>query len=140
MPEIRHLPEAPTGRRPLAPGAGIDAHRHDTHQIVYACRGVLSVTTSAGTWVAPANRAIWVPAGTVHEHRAHGDTDLRLVGLTGNPLALDRPAVLAVDPLLRELIIAYTDVSSPVEGVSSTDGASVPDRAGDRRGTNGGPS
>ncbi|MCK2220876.1 helix-turn-helix domain-containing protein [Actinomadura sp. ATCC 31491] len=108
MPEIRHLAQAPTGRRPLAPGGGIDAHVHDTHQIVYACRGVLSVTTGAGTWVAPANRAIWVPAGTVHEHRAHGDTDLRLVGLTGNPLALDRPTVLAVDPLLRELIIAYT--------------------------------
>ncbi|MFI7634644.1 AraC family transcriptional regulator [Nonomuraea sp. NPDC049400] len=108
MPQIRHLSEAPTGRRPLAPGAGIDAHRHDTHQIVYACRGVLSVTTGAGTWVAPANRAIWIPAGTVHEHRAHGDTDLRLVGLTGNPLGLDRPAVLAVGPLLRELIIAYT--------------------------------
>ncbi|GAA3208000.1 AraC family transcriptional regulator [Nonomuraea helvata] len=108
MTEIRHLSEAPTGRRPLAPGAGIDAHRHDTHQIVYACRGVLSVTTGAGTWVAPANRALWIPAGTVHEHRAHGDTDLRLVGLADNPLGLDRPAVLAVGPLLRELIIAYT--------------------------------
>ncbi|MFC4007549.1 AraC family transcriptional regulator [Nonomuraea purpurea] len=108
MTGIRHTPEAPTGRRPLAPGAGIDAHRHDTHQIVYACRGVLSVTTGAGAWVAPANRAIWVPAGTVHEHRAHGDTDLRTVGLTRNPLGLGRPAVLAVGPLLRELIIAYT--------------------------------
>ncbi|MEV1177303.1 helix-turn-helix transcriptional regulator [Nonomuraea sp. NPDC049784] len=108
MTEIRHLSEAPTGRRPLAPGAGIGAHRHDTHQIVYACRGMLSVTTGAGTWVAPASRAIWIPAGTVHEHRAHGDTDLRLVGLTDNPLGLDRPAVLAVGPLLRELIIAYT--------------------------------
>jgi AraC-like DNA-binding protein/mannose-6-phosphate isomerase-like protein (cupin superfamily) len=108
MRKIRHLSEAPTGRRPLAPGAGIDAHRHDTHQIVYACRGVVSVTTDAGTWVAPASRALWVPAGTVHEHRAHGDTDLRLVGLTANPLSLDRPAVLAVGPLLRELIIAYT--------------------------------
>ncbi|WP_336209152.1 AraC family transcriptional regulator [Nonomuraea sp. LPB2021202275-12-8] len=102
------MPEAPTGSRPLAPGGGIDAHRHDTPQIVYACRGVLSVTTGAGTWVAPANRAIWIPAGTVHEHRAHGSTDLRLIGLTGNPLGLARPAVLAVGPLLRELIIAYT--------------------------------
>ncbi|MEV5496370.1 cupin domain-containing protein, partial [Nonomuraea fuscirosea] len=116
MPEIRHLPEAPTGRRPLPPGAGIDAHRHDTHQIVYACRGVLSVTTGTGIWVAPANRAIWVPAGTVHEHRAHGDTDLRLVGLTGNPLGLERPAVLVVRPLLRELIIAYTDPTGPSDG------------------------
>ncbi len=78
-------------RRPLAPGGGIDAHRHDTHQIVYACSGVLSVTTDAGTWVAPASRAIWIPAGTVHEHRAHGNTDLRLVGLTGDPLGLAGP-------------------------------------------------
>ncbi|MEV0596492.1 AraC family transcriptional regulator [Nonomuraea cavernae] len=110
MMEIRHLPEAPTGRRPLAPGTGIDAHRHDTHQIIYACRGVLSVTTGAGTWVAPASRAIWIPAGTVHEHRAHGRTDLRLVGVsdTDDPLGLARPAVLAVGPLLRELIIACT--------------------------------
>lgn len=112
MSEIRHLPLAPTGQRPLAPGAGIDAHRHDTHQIAYACRGVVSVTTDAGAWVAPANRAIWVPAGTVHEHRAHGDTDLRLVGLTRNPLGLDRPAVLAVGPLLRELLIAYTSAAT----------------------------
>ncbi|SDI06984.1 AraC family transcriptional regulator [Nonomuraea jiangxiensis] len=121
MTEIRHLPQAPTGRRPLARGAGIDAHRHDTHQIVYACRGVVSVTTGAGVWVAPANRAIWIPAGTVHEHRAHGDTDLRLVGLTGNPLGIDRPAVLAVGPLLRELIIAYTDTTTT--GDPTGDGA-----------------
>ncbi|MER6582740.1 helix-turn-helix transcriptional regulator [Nonomuraea sp. NPDC001023] len=114
MPNIRHTPVAPTGRRPLAPGTGIDAHRHDTHQIAYACAGMLSVTTDAGTWVAPANRAIWVPAGTVHEHRAHGSTDLRLVGLTDNPLGLDRPAVLAVGPLLRELVMACTDDDAPV--------------------------
>ncbi|MFC4119584.1 AraC family transcriptional regulator [Nonomuraea zeae] len=131
MTGIRHLPEAPTGRRPLAPGTGIDAHRHDTHQIVYACRGVLSVTTGSGTWVAPANRAIWVPAGTVHEHRAHGDTDLRLVGLTRNPLGLDRPAVLAVAPLLRELIIAYTDDDPDRPGDHPED-ADPDDRPGER--------
>jgi len=51
-----------------------------------------------------------VPAGTVHEHRAYGPTDLHLVGLPAseNPVGLDAPAVLAVGPLLRELIIAYT--------------------------------
>ncbi|HEY1178858.1 MAG TPA: helix-turn-helix transcriptional regulator, partial [Phytomonospora sp.] len=91
-------------------GSEVDAHRHDDHQIVYAGRGVLSVTTAEGSWVAPATRAIWVPAGTVHEHRAHGDTDLHMVGLpvAANPLALTAPAVLGVDPLLRELILAYT--------------------------------
>lgn len=110
MPEIRHTPVAATTVVHLAPGSEVDAHRHDDHQIVYAGRGVLSVTTEAGRWVAPATRALWVPAGTVHQHRAHGVTDLHAVGLPArvNPLGLHTPAVLAVTPLLRELIIAYT--------------------------------
>ncbi|MFI7521159.1 AraC family transcriptional regulator [Micromonospora globbae] len=110
MTQIRHQPVAPTDTRRLASGGAIDAHRHDDHQIVYARRGVLTVTTSAGTWVAPATRAIWVPAGTVHAHQAHGELELHLVGLpaTENPLALDVPTVLAVSPLLRELIVAFT--------------------------------
>ncbi|GHE14726.1 AraC family transcriptional regulator [Streptomyces alanosinicus] len=110
MTEVRHEPIAPTRTQQLASGAEIEAHRHDEHQIVYAGRGVLSVTTSTGSWVAPATRAIWVPAGTVHAHQAHGDLELHLMGLPAweNPLRLDAPAVLAVSPLLRELIITYT--------------------------------
>ncbi|MBV2366474.1 AraC family transcriptional regulator [Streptomonospora nanhaiensis] len=110
MPEIRHTPQAPTSTRPLAPGEVIGAHRHDDHQIVYAGSGVLAVTTDEGTWFAPGTRAIWVPAGCVHAHRAHGRLDLHLLGLPAdtNPLRLDAPTVLAVSPLLRELILAYT--------------------------------
>lgn len=104
------MPIAPTGLRRLAPGAGITAHHHDEHQIVYAARGVLSVTTDNGRWIAPASLAIWIPAGTVHEHRAHGRTDAHLVGLpvATNPLGHNAPAVITVGPLLRELIIEYT--------------------------------
>ncbi|WP_052229623.1 helix-turn-helix transcriptional regulator [Streptomyces sp. CT34] len=110
MKQIRHTPVAPTHTRWLASGAAIDAHRHDDHQIVYAGRGMLAITTDAGSWVAPANRAIWVPAGTTHAHRAHGGLELHLVGLpaTDNPLGLNDPTVLTVAPLLRELILAYT--------------------------------
>ncbi|TDQ47200.1 helix-turn-helix transcriptional regulator [Actinorugispora endophytica] len=110
MPEIRHTPEAPTRIRVLAPGESIDAHRHDDHQIIYAGSGVLAVTTDAGTWFAPGTRAIWVPAGCVHAHRAHGHLALHLLGLPPdtNPLGLDEPTVLAVGPLLRELILAST--------------------------------
>ncbi|GHE14334.1 AraC family transcriptional regulator [Streptomyces alanosinicus] len=112
MVEVRHEPIAPTRTRRLASRAEIEAHRHDEHQIVYAGRGVLSVTTSTSTWVAPATRANWVPAGTVHAHQAYGDLDLHLMGLPAweNPLSLDAPAVLAVSPLLRELIITYTRI------------------------------
>jgi hypothetical protein len=47
---------------------------------------------------------------TVHAHRAYGDLELHLVGLPANdnPLGLDMPTVVAVSPLLRELILAYT--------------------------------
>ncbi|GAU65865.1 putative AraC family transcriptional regulator [Streptomyces sp. NBRC 110611] len=110
MTKIRHTAVAPTRTQRLASGGAVDAHRHDDHQIVYAGRGVLTVTTSAGSWIAPGARAIWVPAGTVHAHQAHGELDLHLVGLpaTDNPLGLEAPTVLAVGPLLRELIVAYT--------------------------------
>ncbi|SFP47108.1 AraC-type DNA-binding protein [Amycolatopsis arida] len=110
MTKIRHEPAAPTRVRTLPSGAGIDAHRHDDHQIVYAARGVLAITTDRGSWVAPATRAIWVPAGTAHAHQAHGELELHLVGLPvgDNPLRLAEPSVLAVGPLLRELILAYT--------------------------------
>ncbi|WP_040871481.1 AraC family transcriptional regulator [Nocardia exalbida] len=108
--EIRHQSAAPTRAQLLVPGEQIDAHRHDDHQIIYAGHGVLSISTDAGTWVAPGTHAIWVPAGTVHAHRAYGELELHMLGLpaTDNPLRLDAPTVLAVGPLLRELIIAYT--------------------------------
>ena len=108
--KIRHLPAAPTRTQLLAGGAGITPHRHDEHQIIYAGSGVLAVTTDAGTWFAPGTRAIWVPAGTVHAHRAYGQLDLHLLGLPReiDPLGLTTPTVLPVSPLLRELILAYT--------------------------------
>jgi len=104
------MPQAPTRVRSMVPGEQIPAHHHDDNQIVYAGSGVLAVTTDAGTWVAPGNRAIWVPAGCVHAHRAHGTLQLHLLGLPAltNPLALDAPTVLTVSPLLRELILACT--------------------------------
>ena len=110
MTIIRHTPVAPTRTQTLGPGGTIDAHRHDNHQVVYAGRGVVAVTTDRGSWIAPGNRAIWVPAGTVHAHRAYGEVELHTLGLPveQNPLGLLTPTVLAVGPLLRELIIAST--------------------------------
>ncbi|MEV0285710.1 MULTISPECIES: helix-turn-helix transcriptional regulator [unclassified Kribbella] len=112
MPEIRQRRPANTGSLEIPAGGGIDPHWHEQHQIVYAGRGVLSVTTEAGSWIAPANRAIWVPSGTLHQHRAYGETALHTVGLTENPLALNAPSALVVSPLLRELILAYTTLET----------------------------
>jgi AraC-like DNA-binding protein len=106
------MPDAPTVVRDLSTATGVAAHWHDDHQIVYASSGVLAVHTSDSRWITPAHRAIWVPAHTVHAHRAYGHTRLHLLGVAvdQDPLGLEEPTVLAVTPLLRELLIAYTEL------------------------------
>ncbi|MFI6998732.1 AraC family transcriptional regulator [Nocardia sp. NPDC050175] len=90
----------------LAGGARIHRHRHTDHQIVYPSSGVAEVRTDAGSWIAPADRAIWIPAGSWHEHHFYGPTRFHTVGFPPE-LAPDwtTPSVLAALPLVRELII-----------------------------------
>jgi AraC-like DNA-binding protein len=77
---------------------------------VYAAAGVLSVHTERGTSVVPANRVAWTPAGFTHRHRAHGDTDMRIVFLPPSLARLvpDRPAVFLASGLAREVLLALT--------------------------------
>jgi AraC-like DNA-binding protein len=88
----------------------IDRHRHDDHQLIYVSRGVVSITTAHGSWVASIDRALWVPAGTWHEHRFYGESSFHTVGFptTKPPLSTETPTVIAVDGLLRELLVALT--------------------------------
>jgi AraC-like DNA-binding protein/quercetin dioxygenase-like cupin family protein len=108
-----------TSSRSLPAGAQIRRHRHHLHQIVYPSSGAVSVTTPAGSWITPTNRAIWIPAGIWHEHKFHGHT--RFHGVALDPERYRRgpaaPTVLAVNPLMRELIIAcsQTDVTDADE-------------------------
>ncbi|WP_182358574.1 AraC family transcriptional regulator [Tomitella gaofuii] len=89
------------------------AHRHRHGHVVYPASGVLSLVTAAGLWIAPPNRAVWIPAGYDHEHRAHGATDMRIVFLTGQAASslAPQPKVLVVTPLVREALLALTDGS-----------------------------
>ncbi|PXX60362.1 AraC family transcriptional regulator [Nocardia tenerifensis] len=90
----------------LTNGSRIPRHHHAEHQIVYPSEGVAEVRTEAGSWIAPADRAIWIPAGYRHEHHFYGPTRFHTVGFPSE-LAPDwtTPSVLAVLPLVRELII-----------------------------------
>jgi AraC-like DNA-binding protein len=98
------------GRR-LAVGEHIDTHHHDRAQLVYPAQGLLAVTTGHGTWMAPPQRAVWIPAGAEHAHHSYGVTDMR--GILFEPDTARRgrgaPTVVAVSGLLRELILALTD-------------------------------
>jgi AraC-like DNA-binding protein len=77
---------------------------------VYAARGVLSVHTERGTSIVPANRIAWLPAGFTHYHRAHGNTDMRIVFLPASLARLvpDHPAVFLASGLAREVLLALT--------------------------------
>ena len=88
------------------PTAG-HAHAHRRAQLVHAAEGVLLVTTSTGRWVAPPQRAIWVPARMVHSVASR--RPFRLLTLYVEPVAAPLPEicrVVAVDRLVAELLAA----------------------------------
>jgi AraC-like DNA-binding protein len=82
-------------------------HTHEWHQLIYVSAGLMSVVTEAGSWVAPATWAVWVPAGVRHGIRFVIDSAFRS--------AYFRPdwtdnyptgcTVVSVSALLRELIL-----------------------------------
>jgi AraC-like DNA-binding protein len=115
MPESRQLwPAVPAKSRVLSHGERIEPHHHLYGQLVYAATGVLAVSTVHGTWIAPTTRAVWTPAGFEHRHRAHGTTDMRILTVPAQvaaDMSVDlpgRPVVVAVSPLLREVLLALT--------------------------------
>ncbi|MFB7757228.1 helix-turn-helix transcriptional regulator [Streptomyces sp. NPDC056121] len=112
MSQIRHEPVAPTSTQLLGGGETIDRHRHDDHQLIYVSSGVLAITTEHGSWIASNDRAVWVPAHTWHEHRFYGQSRFHTIGFPAHGttplLDAERPTVIAVDALVRELLIALT--------------------------------
>lgn len=101
----------PSGGRHLWPsGESSAAQSHPRGHLVYAAGGVLAVHTERGTSIVPANRVAWTPAEFTHHHRAHGDTDMRIVFLAPSLARLmpDRPAVFLASGLAREVLLALT--------------------------------
>lgn len=117
MPESRHDPDLIEDVRPLgehdlllAHDERTPVHVHARGHLVYPATGVLSLATSTGSWIAPSNRVVWIPADFEHQHRAHGRTDMRIVFLPPSlgMLLPPHPAVLAMTPLAREATMVLT--------------------------------
>ena len=87
-------------------------HSHERGQLIFSTTGVMSVTTGRGAWVVPPNRAVWMPAGVTHQVGMSGEVEMRTLYLheeaaRGLPMLT---TVVAVSPLLRELIVRATEL------------------------------
>ena len=103
----QHAPAAIVGTFPMPLGTRFEWHTHADHQLAWSPEGILVVLTEGGaSHVLPPSRALWIPAGTVHETRASGAAVLRSVYLDPPrcPITWAAPTPVAVTPLLGELI------------------------------------
>lgn len=90
-------------------------HRHAWGQLSYAAQGVFEIRTERGRFVAPSQRAVWIPAGVGHQLYCPPGSHVRSLYFAAELTPWDdgRCRVLAVGALLRELIRAFNAL--PVE-------------------------
>jgi AraC-like DNA-binding protein len=103
----------------------LPAHAHKRHQLLYAATGVVKVITPEGSWVVPPRRALWIPAGVMHEVEMDGAVSTRSAYVRREAAIAGRLwthcQVIAVSPLLHELLQAAVDL--PAEyALDSRDG------------------
>ena len=85
-------------------------HRHPWIQLAYAAQGVIEVRTDRGRYVAPPQRAVWIPQEIPHRVWCRAGTSIRSLYIdsgAGHSRG-DACRVLVVDSLLRELIDAFS--------------------------------
>lgn len=95
------------------PSFELAEHRHRRGQLLYAANGVVAVSTPQGAWVAPPERAVWIPGGTPHAVRMVGAVQTRsvLIEPSACPALGGACRVVAVSPLLRQLLLAAAEIS-----------------------------
>ena len=90
----------------------IPLHQHSRSQFLYASSGVMKVKTDKGIWIVPPLLAVWIPANILHEIEVSGHLSMRTLYI--DPTLFSGPSkeccVIAVTPLLRELVIYATDL------------------------------
>lgn len=92
-------------------------HTHKRHQLLYAVTGVVKAITPEGSWVVPPRRALWIPAGVMHEVHMDGTVSTRSAYIRQEAAAAaglwTHCQVITVSPLLHELLQEAVDL--PVE-------------------------
>jgi len=125
MSEIPSVHEFDRGEAPVIarvcdhpPGFVSDTHRHPTAQLLCAAEGVMVAMTERGQWIVPPTRGVWLPIGTRHSIRTVTAVKMRNIFIRADTLHGDLPRdcrVIAISPLLRELISAAAGIHHPYD-------------------------
>jgi AraC-like DNA-binding protein/quercetin dioxygenase-like cupin family protein len=98
-------------------GTLLPRHTHKRGQCLYAITGVLTVTSTEGTWTVPTRRALWIPPGMDHTVHMGGPTTTRSAYLLPEAAAKaglpEHCTVISVSSLLHALLSEAVDL--PVE-------------------------
>lgn len=116
LKELKELPRPIYGHAEGLPNKPLGyRHSHPWVQLSYSACGVVHVHTSLGLFVAPPQRAIWIPAGVEHQVRCSVDTQINSLYIAPSAAHQNSASckVLGVSPLLRELIRSFG--SFPIE-------------------------
>ena len=95
-------------QRDYVDGEATGRHHHARVQLLYAVRGVMRISTDHASFVVPAGRALWVPAGEPHAVQIVGAVAMRALFLRADAAQAgpEGVTVLATSPLLHALILA----------------------------------
>lgn len=107
MSKLRQSPAIATFVHDYASGAVIPEHAHDRDQLVYGSNGAMTIHIDSGVWIAPPDRAVWIPAGVRHSIEMSGAVAMRsLYFWPERANGLPRTCcVVGIPGLLRELIL-----------------------------------
>lgn len=94
-------------------GHQIGLHVHSQYQFLYSTSGLMNVTTPAGRFLVPPQRAVWIPPNIEHSVDVFTDIEMRSVYIESSWLErqssypkLNKVYLIEVNALLRELILA----------------------------------
>ncbi len=89
-------------------GLSTGQHAHPRAQLLYAVSGVMRIDTPDAAYVVPPSTALFLPADAPHAVRMDGPVAMRALFLREDAAtrAGAATAVIAVSPLLREVILA----------------------------------
>lgn len=111
VPEMDGLPRPVFARNEtLSADSQTKWHQHDWIQLSFALKGIITVYTEQGCYIAPPLWAIWIPAGLQHQVITTDHVEMRGLYLESSlaKQSDDKCRVIEVSPLLRELISTFS--------------------------------